>query len=147
MELNVSFPQQPTIYCDNVGTTYLCVNPVFHSRMKHVEIDFHFVRDQVNNGNLSVSHVSSQDQLVDALTKPLSHQRLLLLRSKIGVLPGCPLLQGHDRDNFGNSNNNISRIYYSNAPNKGDSKENSSAIRIPQIKAWSMYIFFVITID
>ena len=80
MELTISFPQQPTIYYDNVGTTYLCVNPVFHSRMKHVEIDFHFVHDQVSNGNLSVSHVSSQDQLVNALTKPLSHQRLLLLR-------------------------------------------------------------------
>ena len=39
--------------------------------MKHVEIDYHFIRDQVQSGALRVTHVSSTDQLVDALTKPL----------------------------------------------------------------------------
>ena len=42
----------PTIYCDNVGATYLCSNPVFHSRMKHIAIDFHFVREKVQSGQL-----------------------------------------------------------------------------------------------
>ena len=46
-ELKVSSTHTPTIYYDNVGATYLCVNPVFHSCMKHIAIDFHFVRDQV----------------------------------------------------------------------------------------------------
>lgn len=75
----------PVIYCDNVGTTQLCSNPVFHSRMKHVAIDFHFIRDQVQRGTLRVTHVSSADQLVDALTKPLPRTRFLDLKSKIGV--------------------------------------------------------------
>lgn len=75
----------PTIYCDNVGTTYLCANPVFHFRMKHIEIDFHFVRDKVPSGSLYVSHVSSNDQLADALTKPLTGLRLQDLGTKIGV--------------------------------------------------------------
>ena len=44
-ELRVSCPSPPTIYCDNIGATYLCSNPVFHSRMKHIAIDFHFVRE------------------------------------------------------------------------------------------------------
>lgn len=35
------------IYCDNVATTYLCTNPVFNPRMKHINIDFHFVHDKV----------------------------------------------------------------------------------------------------
>jgi hypothetical protein len=64
-----------------VGATYLYANPVFHSRMKHIVIDFYFVRDHVSKGLLRVSHVSTTDQLVDALTKPLSHQRFTLLRS------------------------------------------------------------------
>lgn len=68
-ELHVNF-SPPTIYCDNVSATYLCANPVFHSRMKHVAIDFHFVHDQVSNNKLCVAHVHTVYQLVDSLTKP-----------------------------------------------------------------------------
>ncbi|KAF7140033.1 hypothetical protein RHSIM_Rhsim06G0123900 [Rhododendron simsii] len=46
-ELGVSLTKAPIIYCDNVGATYVCANPVFHSRMKHITIDLHFVRDLV----------------------------------------------------------------------------------------------------
>ena len=41
-ELDLSSTQAPVIYCDNVGATNLCSNPVFHSRMKHVALDYHF---------------------------------------------------------------------------------------------------------
>ncbi|RVW92226.1 Retrovirus-related Pol polyprotein from transposon RE1 [Vitis vinifera] len=42
-KLGVTLPQQPVIYCDNVGATHLCSNLVFHSRMKHVALDYHFI--------------------------------------------------------------------------------------------------------
>ncbi|WJZ87738.1 hypothetical protein VitviT2T_007096 [Vitis vinifera] len=64
-ELGVTLPTQPVIYCDNFGATYLCSNPVFHSCIKHVAIDYHFIRDQVQSGALHVTHVSSAYQLVD----------------------------------------------------------------------------------
>lgn len=73
------------IFCDNVGTTYFCGNPVFHSHMKHITINFHFVRDQVQKGAVQVRYMNSEDQLVDALTKPLSRQRFHHLHNKIGV--------------------------------------------------------------
>ncbi|KAG7543090.1 Ribonuclease H-like superfamily [Arabidopsis thaliana x Arabidopsis arenosa] len=38
-EMGVCLPLAPVIYCDNIGATYLCANPVFHSRMKHVALD------------------------------------------------------------------------------------------------------------
>lgn len=41
-ELGISLNQSPMIYYDNVGANYLCVNPMFHSYMKHIAIDFHF---------------------------------------------------------------------------------------------------------
>ena len=97
-ELGVIPMATPTIYCDNVGTIYPCVNLVFHSRMKHIAIDFHFVRDKVQNGQLWVSHVNSKDQLADTLTNSLSRQRLQDLRVKIGVLSGNFILRGHIRE-------------------------------------------------
>jgi len=84
-ELGITLPKMPVIYCDNVGATYLSANPVFHSRMKHLALDYHFIRDNVSAGALRVSHISTHDQLADALTKPLPRQHFLQFSSKIGV--------------------------------------------------------------
>ena len=46
-ELGYSSTQTPVIYSDNVGATNLCSNLVFHSLMKHVALDYHFIREQV----------------------------------------------------------------------------------------------------
>ena len=62
--------------------------------MKHVAIDYHFIRDQVQSSVLRVTHVSSADQLADALTKPLPRSRLQEFRVKIGVSFGAPSLGG-----------------------------------------------------
>ncbi|GKD85325.1 retrovirus-related pol polyprotein from transposon TNT 1-94, partial [Tanacetum coccineum] len=97
-ELGLSTSQTPTLYCDNTGATYLYANPVYHSRMKHVALDYHFVREQVSAGPLRVLHVSSQDQLADMLTKPLSRAPFLHNRSKIGVSDGSSILRGRIRD-------------------------------------------------
>lgn len=64
--------------------------------MTHVEVDFYFVRDKITRGLLSVSHVPSEQQLTDALIKPLSSALFLSVRSKLGVLDGTFLLQGRN---------------------------------------------------
>lgn len=69
-ELGITLTHPPVVFCDNVGATYLSANPVFDSRMKHLALDFHFVRENVRSGSLRVTHVSTKDQLADALTKP-----------------------------------------------------------------------------
>ena len=71
-------------------TTYLSINLVFHSRMKHLVIDYHFVRDLVQSFELRVVYASAGDQLVDALTKHLSRSHLFSLCNKIGVISGTP---------------------------------------------------------
>lgn len=89
-ELGVMLPTTPVIYCNNFEATCLSHNPMFHSKMKHLALDFHFVRNNVQSGALRVSHVSKKDQLADALTKTQPRQRFQELMSKIGVHPGPP---------------------------------------------------------
>nr|GEW33647.1 hypothetical protein [Tanacetum cinerariifolium] len=59
------------IMCDNKGAIDLSKNPVQHSRTKHIEIRHHFLRDNVQKGNISIEKVSSKDNIADILTKPL----------------------------------------------------------------------------
>lgn len=60
-ELCVFLPIAPTLWCDNIGANYLSVNPVYHSKTKHIDIDFHFVRDRVATHTLQVKFCSSHD--------------------------------------------------------------------------------------
>ncbi|KAH0729323.1 hypothetical protein KY289_000511 [Solanum tuberosum] len=97
-ELWVKLSCPPKVFCDNIGVTYLCHNPVFHSRMKHVAIDFHFVHDQVESGKISVHHIPTGAQLADALTKALPKRSFVHLVSNIGLKQIEPMLRGHDKD-------------------------------------------------
>jgi histone deacetylase 1/2 len=51
-ELGVRLQEKPCLWYDNLGAVYLSVNPVFHARTKHIEIDFHFVRERVADNRL-----------------------------------------------------------------------------------------------
>jgi hypothetical protein len=46
-ELCISSPKSARLWCDNMGAMYLSLNLVFHGRTKHIEVDYHFVSDQV----------------------------------------------------------------------------------------------------
>ncbi|GAA0171659.1 transmembrane signal receptor [Lithospermum erythrorhizon] len=48
-ELGVSLVSPPVLWCDNIGATYLAANPVYHACTKHIEIDYHFVREKIAN--------------------------------------------------------------------------------------------------
>ncbi|CAL1355122.1 unnamed protein product [Linum trigynum] len=98
VELRQPVPAPPTLYSDNLGATYFCSNPVFHSRMKHLALDYHFVRQLVHAGRLRVCYIPTAHQLADALTKPLSTTRFLLLRSKIGIVDTSSVLRGRIRE-------------------------------------------------
>ncbi|KAJ8760941.1 hypothetical protein K2173_021979 [Erythroxylum novogranatense] len=82
-ELGLATALPATLWCDNIGAVYLSSNPIFHGRTKHVELDYHFVREQVKLGTLIVRFISSADQLADILTKPLGTKAFLHLRDKL----------------------------------------------------------------
>jgi hypothetical protein len=64
---------------------YLSSNPVFPDRMKHIEADYYFVRDQVMRQLLDVRFISTNDQLADGFTKPMTQQRLIDFRRNLNL--------------------------------------------------------------
>jgi len=96
-DLRVSLPRAPILYCDNIGATYLTSNPIYHARTKHIEIDYHFARDQVADKYLEVRFISGKDQLADVLTKPLPSSRFLQLNFNLNVRVPTSSLRGRIR--------------------------------------------------
>jgi hypothetical protein len=58
---------------------------MFHGQMKHVEIDFHFVRERVARKLLDVRLVSTDDQVADGFTKPQTEKKLILFRNNLNL--------------------------------------------------------------
>jgi hypothetical protein len=68
-ELGVAYPSVVSLWCNNLGATYLSTNLVFHARTKHIAVDYHFVRKRVAWKQLSVRFISMKDQLADGFIK------------------------------------------------------------------------------
>ena len=56
-DLGVFLRSVPKLYCETMSALYMTVNPVMHTRTKHVEMDYHFVREKVVGGQLVTQFV------------------------------------------------------------------------------------------
>ncbi|GJR10716.1 hypothetical protein Tco_0793368 [Tanacetum coccineum] len=70
----------------SAGAIDLSKNHVLHSHTKHIEIRHHFLRDNVQKGNITIEKVASEDNIVDILTKPLRREPFNLLRLGLGLM-------------------------------------------------------------
>jgi hypothetical protein len=61
-----------TILCDKQSCINMKKNPIFHDKSKHTEIRYHYIRDMVQRGAIKLQYVSTNEQVADVLTKPLS---------------------------------------------------------------------------
>ncbi|GAU30142.1 hypothetical protein TSUD_360350 [Trifolium subterraneum] len=71
---------------DNKSAINLAKNPVSHGKSKHIETMFHFLRDQVNKGKLSLEYCSTNDQQTDILTKAVKRDQFLKLRREMRIV-------------------------------------------------------------
>ncbi|KAI0499127.1 hypothetical protein KFK09_020028 [Dendrobium nobile] len=86
-DFHITLTAPTSLSCDSSSALALANNPVFHARTKHIEIDYHFIRERILSKEIDVQHINSVDQPADILTKPLSLARFRLLRDKLTIQP------------------------------------------------------------
>lgn len=79
-------PLGPTpIMCDNEAAIILSADPAFHSRSKHIDIRYHYIREKCDDGSIIMRYIKSADNVADIFTKPLAKAQFLHLRSFLGL--------------------------------------------------------------
>ena len=79
------------LLCDNESAIRMADNPVEHSRTKHIDIWYHFLRYHQQKGDIEIAYVNTQNQLADIFTKPLDEKTFSKLRNELNI---------HDSQNF-----------------------------------------------
>ena len=86
---NMNFKQEEStvIYEDNQGAIALAKNPKNHSRAKHIDVKYHYIRQAVEEKNIKLIYCSTENMIADILTKGLPKLKFEQLRSLLGVKP------------------------------------------------------------
>ncbi|GJU41463.1 hypothetical protein Tco_1194420 [Tanacetum coccineum] len=74
------------IFCDNTSAIAISNNPVLHSRTKHIDIRYHFIRDHILKGDIELYFIPTEYQLADIFTKPLDEPTFTRMKAKLGML-------------------------------------------------------------
>ena len=84
-EIGYNIDNQNIIYCDNQSAIALAHNPEHHARTKHVDIQYHFVRNCVEDGTMRLEYCPTEDMVADGLTKALRPERHRKLAKMMGM--------------------------------------------------------------
>nr|GEZ52970.1 retrovirus-related Pol polyprotein from transposon TNT 1-94 [Tanacetum cinerariifolium] len=103
-DYGVGFNKNP-MNCDNKSAIALCCNNVQHSRSKHIDIRYHFIKEQVENGVIELYFVNTEYQLANLFTKALGRDRIEFLTNKLGMRSFTPetlkkLMNDEDEDDI-----------------------------------------------
>ena len=77
--------QTTILYGDNQGAIAMAKNPQFHARTKHIDLQWHYVRERVSDGDVELQYVPTEQQIADGLTKALPKDRFIVFRNALGL--------------------------------------------------------------
>ncbi|KAK9065217.1 hypothetical protein SSX86_016600 [Deinandra increscens subsp. villosa] len=97
-ELHSLPPDRPTLLCDNQSAIFMSQNPVAHKRAKHIDIDYHFIRELVLSGRLYTKFVPTKLQVADIFTKSLPRPQFELFRTMLRLGSPPSRLRGDIND-------------------------------------------------
>jgi hypothetical protein len=84
-ELRVLVANANVLYGDNQGSIALANNPEYHARTKHIDIQYHFIRECVQSGKIDLQYCPTNDMLADGMTKPMARDRHEDLLKRMGM--------------------------------------------------------------
>lgn len=84
-DLGYPSEQPTTLFVDNQSALRLIRNPEFHKRTKHIDVKFHFIREKVEDKQIDVKYISTEQQLSDLFTKGLNKNRFMYLISELNI--------------------------------------------------------------
>nr|GFA67762.1 retrotransposon protein, putative, unclassified [Tanacetum cinerariifolium] len=89
LDYGLAFNKIP-MYCDNKSAIALCCNNVQHSQSKHIDIRYHFIKEQVENEVIELYFVNTEYQLADLSNKALGRDKIEFLTNKLGMRSFTP---------------------------------------------------------
>ncbi|KAI3680197.1 hypothetical protein L2E82_50582 [Cichorium intybus] len=96
-ELHALPPDRPTLLCDNKSALFMTQNPVSHKRAKHIDLDYHFIRELVASGKLYTKFIPTKLQVADIFTKSLPRTQFEHFRAMLRLGPPPIRLRGDIR--------------------------------------------------
>ena len=83
INMNTNDSTPIVIYEDNQGAIAMSLNPSHYSKTKHIHIRHHFIREKVEDNNIQVKYISTENMLADMLTKALPYHKFIKFRNSV----------------------------------------------------------------
>ena len=96
-DLSLEQPSPTCIFTDSQSALAIARNPVFHARSKHIEVHYHYVREQFHAKEINLVYVPTHENVADIFTKALSREKFEHFHKELGILqhPDSDHIQVH----------------------------------------------------